>query len=257
MSPRTLMRVTATLLAAVIGAVLLSGSDQPVTAHAYPHWQEIASPPLSPRVHALGVQVRHRVLVLGGFRPGASALRDGAVYDLRTGIWRHVRTPVGATDRDAAVFAAGVVVLRHLRPGRPAVWWRYDVRQDSWSRLRGVPPDAFAPSAFGSEVYVLSGRRVVVYSVQLGKWTPWPADRGRPSLNHRRVAASRSGTLVTGYVAGRPHRLLADRWDGLTWRRSPSTTMRPVTAPPDGATRVHVGGRTLVVRGGRAWIRLP
>jgi hypothetical protein len=36
-----------------------------------------------------------------------------------------------------------------------------------------------------------------------------------------------------------------------------AVTQRPVTAAPDGATRIRVGGRTLVVKGDRAWIRLP
>jgi hypothetical protein len=106
-------------------------------------------------------------------------------------------------------------------------------------------------------VYALSGRHVVVYSVALDRWTPLPADPHRPGLRHRAVAASRSGTVVSGYAASHPHRLLADRWDGLRWRRMRAVTQRPVTAAPDGATRIRVGGRTLVVKGDRAWIRLP
>jgi hypothetical protein len=248
--------VSTVLVSGLAGAVLLSGSDQPVTAHPYPHWQEIAGPPLSPRTHALGVHVRHRVLVLGGVRAG-SVVRDGAAYDLRTGIWRHLRTPVAVTDRDSAVVAAGVVVLRQVRPGRPAAWWRYGPLDNAWSRMNDLPSHLAAPSAFGSEVYALSGRHVVVYSIQLGRWTPLPTDPIRPALVRRTVTASRSGTLVTGYAAAHPRRLLADRWDGLRWRRSRSPTGPPVTAAPNGATRVRVGGRTLVVRGDHAWIRLP
>ena len=138
--PRLSRAVTltlATLLGAAVGAVLLSGSDQPVTAHVFARWQQLATPPLSPRTDALGVHVGHRVLVLGG-RQG-SVLRDGATYDLRTGMWRHLRMPVAVTDRDHAVAAAGVAVLRHARPGRPATWWRYDPRIDVWSRMRHLP----------------------------------------------------------------------------------------------------------------------
>ena len=50
-------------VATTIGVVLLSGSDQPVTAHPLPHWQELPAPPLTPRAHALGVYARHRILV--------------------------------------------------------------------------------------------------------------------------------------------------------------------------------------------------
>jgi hypothetical protein len=257
MGRRTLCRALVVALAAALGAVLLSGSDQPVTANSYPHWQELPAPPLAARTHALGVPVGHRVLVLGGHRDGTAMLRGGASYDLRTGAWSRVRTPVAVSDHDAAVAAGGVVVMRHRRPGLPATWWRYDVRRDAWSRMRDLPRRLSTPSAFGSEVYAVSGRRVVVYSVQLGRWTALPADPDRPALDHATVAASRDGTIVTGHTPGRPHRVLADRWDGLRWQRSRVTSTEEVTAAPDGATRVRLGGRTLVVRDGHAWIRLP
>ena len=253
MGRRALGRALATLAAAVVGAVLLSGSDQPVTAHSYPRWQALPSPPLTPRTHALGVPAPHRVLVLGGLIDGLP-VQDGAAYDLRTGTWSRVRTPVAVSDRDTAVVAAGVVVLRHPRPGLLATWWRYDVRRDAWGRMRDLPPRLSVPSSFGSEVYAMSGRRVVVYSVQLDRWTPLPADPLRPTLTRRSVTASRSGTVVSGYVG---HRVLADRWDGLRWHRSRSSVAESVRAAPDGSTRVRVGGRTLVVRADDAWIRLP
>ena len=256
MGRRAACRALVTIVAAVLGVVLLSGSDQPVTAQSYPRWQALPSPPLTSRTHALGVPAPHRVLVLGGLSAGVPA-RDGAAYDLRTGIWRHLHVPIAVTDRDTAVVAGGVVVLRHVRGERPASWWRYDVRRDAWSRLRDLPPQLSVPSAFGSEVYAVSGRRVMVYSVQLGRWTALASDPRRPTLTGATVTASRDGTLVTGHPVGRPHRLVADRWDGLRWHRSRANPAEGVTAPPDGATRVHLAGRTLVVREGRAWIRLP
>jgi len=253
MSRRIGCRALTTLLAAAAGVVVLSGSDQSVTAHTYPRWQSLPAPPMAPRTHALGVRVGHRALVLGGSRPGAPALRDGASYDLRTGIWHHLRSPAALTDADTAVVAAGVVLIGHLGSGRPASWWRYDARPAAWSRLRHLPPHVHAPYAFGSEVYALSGRRVVVYNVQIGRWTPLPADPLRPALVDPAVSASRAGTVVTGHAHGR---LVTDRWDGLRWSRSRTGTAAPVTAAPDGATRVRVGGRTLLVRGREAWIRL-
>ena len=257
-------RVLVTLLGAAVGAVLMSGSDQPVTAHAYPRWQELAAPPLAPRSDALGVRVGHRVLVLGGVGSHGVALRDGASYDLRTGTWRRVVTPVATTTRDVAVAAAGVAVLRHARFGRTAVWWRYDQRRDLWSRMHSVPANASAPSAFRSEVYAVAGRHVEVYSVQLGRWTPLPADPVRPRLTHGRVRASLHGTIVTGY-AGEPRSLVADRWDGLSWHRVPRLAAGPTDrfgslpdgVPARGATRIPLGARLLVVAAGRAWIHTP
>ncbi len=261
---RVLGRGLVTLLGAVVGAVLMSGSDQPVTAHPYPRWQELAAPPLSPRSDALGVRLGHRVLVLGGLASGGVSLRDGASYDLRTGTWRRLVTPIAITTRDRAVAAAGVAVLRHARAGRAAVWWRYDPRRDAWSRMRAVPAHAAAPSAFHSEVYAVAGRRVEVYSVQLGRWTPLPVDPLRPRLAHRRVRAGLGGTVVTGY-AGAARSLVADRWDGRSWHRIPGPDRAsaarlgplPDGVPARGATRIPVGARLLVVAGARAWIHTP
>ncbi len=256
MGRRTTYRSLAVALAAVVGVALLSGSGQPVTARSYSHWQELPAPPLVPRTHALGVPAGHRVLVLGGLRAGVPVV-DGAAYDLRTGNWRRLRTPVSFSDRDAAVVAAGVVVVRHPTPSGAAAWWRYDVREATWSRLHDVPRRLSVPSAFGSEVYAVSRHRVAVYSVQLGRWTTRPIDPRRPALRRASVTASREGTVVTGHPVGHPHRLVADRWNGLEWRRTRVTRTSPVTAAPDGSTRVSIGGRTLVVKGDRAWIRLP
>ncbi len=262
MGRRALSRVLATLLAALVGAVLLSGSDQPVTAHPYPHWQRLSAPPLTPRTRALGLRVGHRLLVLGG-RSATGVVRDGAAYDLRTGRWHALRTPVAVTDRDTAVAAAGVVVLRSRR-GRGAAWWRFDPRHDVWTRMSGVPFGAAAPTAYRSEVYAVTARHVVVYSVALDRWTALPADPLRPALHHRRVAVTRAGTVVTGY-AGSPPRIRADRWDGLRWRRirglptvgSAVGPRLPSAARRVGATRVPVGARLVVVAGRHAWIHTP
>jgi hypothetical protein len=251
MSRRILTRVLVTLLAVLGGVALFSGSDQPVTAHPSPQWQELPAPPFSSRTHPLGVHVGPRVLLLGG-RHGRW-LRDGASYDLRTGRWRRLHTPIAVSDRDRAVAAAGIAVLRHRRPGRPPSWWQYDPRTDVWSRMRHLPAHLSVPSAFGSEVYVLSGRRVVVYSVQLDRWTPLPPDPLRPVLRGRTVTASRAGTVVSG-CADRSSRTFADRWDGLRWHR---THARPVSVPDRRATAVQVGGRLVVFSRDQAWIHTP
>jgi hypothetical protein len=263
MGRRTTSRVLSVVLAAVLGTVLLSGSDDPVTAHPYPHWQELADPPLSPRVHSIGIKVGHRVLFLGGRRHTVS-LGDGAAYDLRTGLWHRLQVPVAVTDRDRLVAAAGIVVLRHRRSGRPAAWWRYDPRDDVWSRLSRLPARLSAPSAFGSEVYALSRARVVVYSVQLDRWTALPRDPIRPALQDAGVSASRAGTVVRGHPAAHPARELADRWDGVRWQRTravpPGRTSRstlPASIRTPGATQVAIGGRILVLSRSRAWIHNP
>jgi hypothetical protein len=266
---RRIVAACAVLAGAAGGAVLLSGSDQPVTAHPYPHWQSLPPPPLSPRTGALGLRVGHRVLLLGGVRRDGAPARDGASYDLRTGVWHRARLPVPLTSRDRAVAAGGVAVVRHVvRRGRlhgPASWWTFDPGAGVWARLRHPAGHLSAPSAFGSEVYALSGPRVVVHSVSLGRWTRLPADTLRPAMRGRRVAASRSGTVVTGR-AGRSHSLVADRWDGVAWHRSRALPrdlpagpphLRPTAASWRGSTALGVGSRVVVVGGGQAWIFTP
>jgi len=248
MGSRVWPRAGAVLVAAVVGAALLSGSDQPVTAHPFPRWQQVASPPFASRTHPLGVHVGRQVLVLGGVGRSGVTLRDGASYDLRTGLWHRLVTPVAFSDRDRTASVPGSVVVVHRR-----AWWRYDVRAGTWSRMRDLPSHVSAPTSFGSELYALARRRVVVYSVPLGRWTPLPVDRLRPALTGRAVTVSRHGTVVTGYAAGRA---VADRWDGLRWSRSRSEPGFTTPRRP-GELRVDAGGRLLVVRGDRAWIRLP
>lgn len=228
--------LSAVVCGALAGAVLLSGSDQPVTAHVSPRWLELPSPPLSPYGERVAARIGHRVLVIGA--------GHGGVYDLHTGAWQQVWSPVRASDRDEVVEAAGVAVLRHVRTARSPTWWSYDPRGDIWARIRHLPPRLSTPTSFGSEVYALSGRRVVVYSVQLDRWTRLAADRLRPRLRGVQVTASRAGTVVRGY-AGRSHTLVADRWDGLTWHRSRSA------APLD------AGPRLVAVSGTRVWIHAP
>lgn len=253
MGGRAMSRALVTLVAAVAGAVWLSGSGQPVTARPFSRWQELAPPPLSPRTHALGLHVGPRVLLLGGLHRGS--LRDGAAYDLRTGRWQAVAAPVAVTDRDTAVAAAGVAVIRHLRTGRAPTWWTYDPRHDVWSRMGRVPAHASVPSAYHCEVYAVAAGHVVVYSVQLGRWTSLPADPLRPRLHRPWVSAGRAGTVVGGDVAGRPGPV-ADRWDGGRWRRLATAGVRPV-ASREAATEIAVGGRLVLVRRGRAWIHTP
>ena len=257
---RALARAVTVSVVATAGMVLLSGTGQPVTAQPHSSWQAIAAPPLSPRTAALGVRVGHRVLVLGGRDAAGSALGDGAAYDVQTGRWRHLRAPVGLTRSDRAAAAAGVLVVRRATQGK-ASWWAFDPTGWIWNRLRGVPAGARAPTAFGSEVYAVAGRHVVVFSVAIDRWTGLPADPLRPALHHRRVTAGRQGTAVTGR-AGRAQ--VTDTWDGTRWRRTAAAlpgaqtrALLPAGVDRRTATSVQLGGRLLVVSRGHAWIHSP
>jgi hypothetical protein len=257
---RALARAVTVSAVATAGMVLLSGTGQPVTAQPHSSWQAVAPPPLSSRADALGVRVGHRVLLLGGRDTADVALGDGAAYDVQTGRWRHLPTPVGLSSADRAAAAAGVVVVRHAAQGG-ASWWAFDPTPGTWTRLRGVPTGAQAPTAFGSEVYAVAGPHVVVFSVAIDRWTALPADPLRPALRHRKVTAGRHGTVVTGRAG--PVRA-ADTWDGTRWRRTAAdlpaagtATLLPAGVDRSTATAVRLGGRVLVLAGGHAWIHSP
>ena len=255
---RVLARLAGISAVAIAGMVQLSGTGQPVTAQPHDSWQSIAVPPLSARTDALGVRVGHRVLVLGGRGPAGTALRDGASYDVQTGRWRRLPTPVGLTSSDRAAAAAGVALVRHT--GATGVtWWAFDPTPGTWTRLREVPRGAAAPFAFGSEVYAIAGRRVVVFSVALDRWTTLPPDPLRPAFHGLRVGVSRAGTVVTGHI--RAGGLVADRWSGTRWERVQASLGGPHVGPllpagvaRRGATVVPLAGRLLVVNRGQAWI---
>ncbi len=201
------------------------------------------------------------MLVLGGRGADGLPLRDGASYDVHTGRWRHLRTPIALTAADDAVAADAVAVIRQAGP-TSTTWWAFDPTPGTWTSLRRVPDCAGVPTAFGSEVYAIAGRHVVAFSVALDRWTPLPGDRHRPSLTGRHVAASRVGIVVTGHAPG-SSAVVQDRWDGLTWHRTRtgSVTYRgpgplPAGVPASRATRVRFGGEWLVVAGDHAWIRV-
>jgi hypothetical protein len=206
------------------------------------HWRELPAAPLSPRADSLSVWTGTELVVLGGDRQpcppnadcaAASPLaRDGAAYRPATDRWHPIAdAPVGVGPGDRLVAAGGSVILRHAFPDGRAAWFEYDPHGDSWSRLGspGSGRDRDLPSAVGSEVYVLTGRRVSVLDVARGRWQELPADPLRPRLTQQRVTATDVGPVVTGYDStksndGRsPSVVLADVFDGTSWHRLPPT----------------------------------
>lgn len=210
------------------------------------HWRELPAAPLSPRAYAQTVWTGKEVLVIGGdpqpCPPNADcvapspSLRDGAAYDPVAGLWHSIAdapVPVGPGDRLLRV--GDVVVLRHwLSQG--SAWFSYDLGQDRWESIRGVPEKAGdLPSAYGGDLYVLAGRRVARYDASTRRWTLLQADPLRPRLVERRITATPLGPVVTGLDASapsggeNPSPVIADVYDihvdstlGL-WRRLPVT----------------------------------
>ena len=202
------------------------------------HWRELPAPPLSPRANAQSVWSGREVIVLGGETrpcpPGADCaivsegLGDGAAYDPGTNRWRAISpAPVAVGPGDRLVVADGVVVLRSAGSSGSS-WFTYQPDRNRWSRIEGVPPDVGdQPSAIGPRVYVPSGGRIAVFDVRTSRWSRLPRDPLRPTLAERVVTATDVGPVVTGIDSTQPNDgrtpslLLADVWDGSTWRRLP------------------------------------
>jgi hypothetical protein len=235
----TVGAAVAAVVAVAVGGTLIGTDRAPIgPSHPAGHWRELPAPPLSPRANAVSVWTGREVIVLGGetkpcpdnadcaSRP--DQLRDGAAYDPGTNAWRAIPpAPVSVGVGDRLVVAAGVVVLEHVR-GRASVWYTYEPDHNRWSPIDDVPTGVSdAPSAIGPRVYVSSGRRVAAYDVNRFRWSLLPLDRIRPALAQRRVIATGVGPVVTGVDATRPNDgrepslILADLWDGTSWKRLP------------------------------------
>ena len=225
------------VLAVALGGTLVGTGRVAVgPSHGTGHWRELPVPPLSPRANAQVVWTGREVVVLGGETqpcpPNADCvsvsplLRDGAAYDPSTDSWHPIaKSPVPVGSGSRLVAADWHVVLRSTVESE---WFVYDPDADSWSRIADVPRNAGdVPSALGSDVYVLAGRRVAVYGVGEDQWSMLPADPIQPRLGQRRVTATTSGVVVTGVDATQPNDgstpslLLADVWDGTSWHRLP------------------------------------
>ena len=235
----------AVVAVAVGGSLVGTGRVSIGPSHSGGTWRELPASPLSPRADAVSIWTGREVIVLGGDRNPCpdnadcaappNELRDGAAYDPVANTWRPIPpapVPVGSGDRLVVAdgtAADGVVVLRAARP-HGSRWFTYEPDHNRWSTITDVPPGVGdLPSAIGSRVYVLAGRRVAVYDVTRFRWSFLPPDRIRPRLTQRSVTATDAGPVVTGVDATKPNDgnepslILADVWDGTSWRRLPAS----------------------------------
>jgi hypothetical protein len=219
------------------GSLLGTGRLTVGPSHDVGHWRELPAPPLSPRAFAQSVWTGSEVVVLGGEEqpcpPNADCaglpedLRDGAAYNPVSDSWRRIPpapVPVGPGDRLLA--ADGVVVLRDWQQDGSR-WFTYEPDHNRWSRIDDVPADiGDLPSAYGSRVHALVGRRVAVYDVRSFQWSLLPPDT-KQRLVQRRVTATPYGPVVTGYVTliGTQTAVSAHLYDGTSWHRLPPTSI--------------------------------
>lgn len=247
---RTRRRLTVgmALLAVVVVSVGVALGDHRVATGTNPattttgQWRELPTPPLSPRADALGVWSGSEVVVFGGEAnpcpPNADCgysasdgLRDGAAYDPETDTWHRIAdAPVPVLLGDRLVAVGRKIILRHSLQDTHAAWYAYDPKADAWSTIP-VPPRNVRdlPAALGATLYAVAGGRVVTYNSRADLWRTLPADPLEPALDQQVVTATPLGPVVTGLDSTQPNDgttaslVLADVFDGTTWRRLPAT----------------------------------
>ncbi|MFZ2014067.1 MAG: hypothetical protein WAV00_09625, partial [Nocardioides sp.] len=120
--------------------------------------------------------------------------------------------------------ADGLLVVRTGGPD----WYLYDPVSNAW---RSLPADVHGEgdwlSALGPRVYTLTHQGIAYLDVRNLTWTRLPLDPIRPALADRTVTATSSGPVVAGYDPSQPsdlsqpRKVIADVWDGTSWRRLP------------------------------------
>lgn len=216
-------------------------------------WERLADAPLGPRESAVAVPAGGSALIVGGSDaepcpPNASCvpareppLRDGALFDPRTGTWSPIAdAPVGLSFASAAEVGGDVYLLvpgEPGRPGAPAAFLRYRPGDDRWTRL---PLPAGAPR----RSLVAAGDRVVAYrdsdeqgaaadlafDPARGTWAelpddPLPRTFGRTLAWSGRELVLFAAELVPDPGAREPAVVIAAAYDPGrgTWRRLPDS----------------------------------
>lgn len=234
--------VAASVAVACAGIAIGLGEDRPGEVDPAPAptgWTRLPDSPLSPRTGGVSAWTGREAIFMGGETdnlcpPNADCqqrstyARDGAAYDPAQGTWRRIAdapVTVGAYTPWTMVGDNLVIV------GDEGTWHAYDATEDRWSELP-EPPDVPQESLTSASLSVLDGRvytigRSEVHVLDLARrtWSALPASPARPKLQASYVAATPEGIVVVGLDSTapndgiKPSYLLADVWDGESWRR--------------------------------------
>ncbi|MGN6575302.1 MAG: Kelch repeat-containing protein [Nocardioides sp.] len=202
-----LLRVTAALaVTAVLAAGCATSGDASDTLAgsegSSEAWTRVADAPLSPRDHAVVIEVGHRMLVVGGWEflcppsadcstPEGDLLADGAVYDPATDRWVTIAPPpFGVRRAEYATAAIGdtAYLLTGCADGpmcdvRPRLL-SYDVADDRWTDHGPVPgPKSYRHLIpLGDELLVYSATDEygefadLVFDPERSTWSELPDD---------------------------------------------------------------------------------
>ncbi|WP_109509803.1 hypothetical protein [Nocardioides speluncae] len=214
------------------------GSNEVDPAPTPADWTRLPEPPLSPRTGGVAAWTGSEALFVGGeidnlCPPGADCsqpstyARDGAAYDPVSGTWRRIAdAPVTvAAHTPHAMVGDNLVII-----GDDGLWHAYDTSEDRWRGLPEPPGKARGEglarlSAYDGRVYTLGPIAVQVLDLAKGDWSALPVSPAQPRLESHYVTATPEGVVVVGLDSTQPNDgikpsyLLAEVWDGESWRR--------------------------------------
>lgn len=246
-----LVAVACLAAVAATSAVIATRDDsrrpEPAPAPGSGDWTRLPAMPLSPRANALTVWTGDKVLVIGGnvdnlCPPNADCVsagtvaRDGAAYDPDARAWTSIAAPpVDLLDASPHAIVGDVLLVASYRESTPdgAVGWdfhTYDVSDDRWGR---APEPAGTRVGFSGSPSVLDGRlyapgndgHVLVLDPEASRWTSLPMSPHQPTIGMDHVLATPEGVVALGLDSTQPNDgikpslLLAEIWDGTSWRR--------------------------------------
>lgn len=194
----------------------LSGAARALTSG----WNQLPSPPLSPRLFSSVAWTGSEAIVVGGSQaicpPAASCaaytgptFNDGAAYNPATNTWRTIApAPLGFSSSPAAVVAGDVFILIGplLEFGAitaPGHLLRYQPDIDMWDEIGNLPAGANY-RLLGTDRLVLyrtddagSATDDWTYTAENDEWLALPDD-ALPESYNRRMVATDNGYIVFG-----------------------------------------------------------
>lgn len=257
--------------AAAVAAVLAGVWALPKTAPERPSsppaartWQQLPTPPLSPRSQPISAYVDGKVVILGGsdrtFEGGpmnVPNLLDGAVLDPASRTWRRMPdAPPGLWNQAYTFAVSGDRLIIPLQNRRG--WLMFDVGDNAWSRLP-VPPmhlDQPSVAADADHLYATSssdavtGGPVLVLDLRTGEWSALPTSPLLDArLGMRELVMAGADLIVMGSLtpgvyptSSRMTRAAAVIWNGQRWRGYASSDSR---ADVSGSQWVWTGDRII------------
>jgi non-specific serine/threonine protein kinase len=267
-SRRTLVLGVSVLIGVAVAAALVvsdgngnGAAGETAGSSASDQWTALQPAQLS-RTEVAAARVGRFIYVMGGFEQSSGGTTAATErYDLRRDRWRRVRSmPVGLNHPAAVAYRGRVYVIggytgRGDLRGEVASLYRYDPRQDRWSRLPAAPTKraAHAAGVIGGKLYVAGGANsrdgalatLEIYDFARRRWSRGP-NMAKAREHLAGAVAGGAFYVLAGRVTGQGNFKVAERYlpRARRWEQLPD--MRK----PRGGIGAAAVGRRVVVAGG-------